>query len=388
MRPLPLSGLALACILITGGAAFSQNDGLAAERQKLAELKQQLLAEKRALEIERKQLSKERSQFEKQKTADARRTTGPAQGGAAAEKAVQESELKQHPIISFLDKHLTVQNSFSEDKNATNPARFGLTHSPGVGTYYNIDAAVMLTSPEFNTGEIIFDYPLSWFVEPTFEAHVSNNPKQTQNSLTYSVPIVLNLGNLKIPDMDQPPDQDPNQDIDGKDVAQPPHRFITLHQLYISPSFQTNQEQDTQVFFSSLYWTPTIPDLAVGKAFMSADRNFIFRWRPALGFEFGHYVDDQAATEPVVARSLIRLNAEIRLFKRLAFTAAYTNRLNMIGSPLGYNYVEFSSIVILDPVVEVDNVNHLTVGLTWKKGKDAPDFQDVDTLLGWIGVQF
>lgn len=291
-------------------------------------------------------------------------------------------EPSRSPEVTWLERHVQIRGSYLNEKGSKDPAKFGLTKAENVPLYYNVDAAVTYISENITPGWELGGSPMSTTIEPFFEAHVSNNPKQSQNSLTYGVPTVFRLTSAKSENI---------ADAFSDKQTQPTKAFVSDQAIYVMPLYQTNQEQETRAMLVSAVYTPTIPRLYEGVALQLFNDNLQFNWRPYGGFEFGSYFPDAEGDSDGIARTYFKVGAELTLFERFALTAFYINRINMTGEGQStYNYFELSAILLLDRVLasKAGQINHFSVGVTWKRGEDAPDFQDINVLNGWLGVQF
>lgn len=266
-----------------------------------------------------------------------------------------------------------------KDTASTNPARFSWTRTASSGSFYQIDAAV-LWKPSF------LDHPpragLDWLVQPNFEAHVSTKEGSAQDQLTYRVPVVLNYTPI---------------DIIGMDTlgATPAPRFITTHRFVVSPIYQTNRDNGTRTLQAEFYYTPTIPSLAIGiRQPLFRNNNIQFLWRPYVGFELGDYLDRDATTLMLVSSSISRFvfrgQGELLLGDRLTITGAFVHRTELNGDNRSFNYGELSGVVAMDPTRTFKSKEspHFTAGITYKRGRDAPDFDNGNEITGWVGVQF
>jgi hypothetical protein len=44
--------------------------------------------------------------------------------------------------------------------------------------------------------------------------------------------------------------------------------------------------------------------------------------------------------------------------------------------------------MFLDPTLPTNGEPHFSIGITYKRGNDAPDFANVDSVNAWLGVRF
>jgi hypothetical protein len=266
-----------------------------------------------------------------------------------------------------------------KDSASTNPARISWTRTASSGSFYQVDAAV-LWKPKF------LDHPpqagLDWLVQPNFEAHISTKEGSAQDQLTYRVPVVLNYTPINLIGMDT-------------SGATPAPRFITTHRFVLSPIYQTNRKDNTRTLQAELYYTPTIPSLASGiRQPLFGSNTIQFLWRPYIGFEFGDYVNRDAITQMLVPSSISRFvfrgQGELMLGDRFTITGSFIHRTELNGDNRSLDYGELSGVVALDPTRTFNSKDppHFTAGVTYKRGKDAPDFDNGNETTAWVGVQF
>jgi hypothetical protein len=306
------------------------------------------------------------------------------------------SQQSQSKFLQFIEENFEIRETFLtadqkasdllgtdpallKDTASTNPARLSWTRTESSGSFYQIDAAV-LWKPRF------LDHPphagLDWLVQPNFEAHISTKEGSAQNQLTYRVPLILNYTSINLPGMD---------DLN----ATPAPGFITTHRFVVSPIYQTNRNNGTRTLQAELYYTPTIPSFAIGtRQPLFRNNNIQLLWRPYIGFEFGDYLDRDATTQMLLSSSISRFvfrgQGELLLGDRLTITGAFVHRTELNGDNRSFNYGELSGVVALDPTRTFKSKEppHFTAGITYKRGKDAPDFDNGNEITGWVGVQF
>lgn len=264
------------------------------------------------------------------------------------------------------------------------PARFSWTHSRGEASFYTLDFAV-LWHPTVNHKPILdwqhegSDFLLAWYVQPVFEAHVSNEAKAEQNSLTYRIPFTLTLS----------PATHANMPGLGDVLLPSRDAFIKGHEIIASPVYETDRTNKVQTLGGDIYYTPTvIPALAVGKE--AALGPVTFRWRPYVGFEGGHIRDDRnnpmLGDQSGYARFAMKLHAElwIDIFApdQFVLTADYFLRRDFAGDNLTHNFWEIS------PTLYLDKDHALSTGLSWKRGSTPPTFEKVDSFVIWVGAKF
>ncbi len=314
--------------------------------------------------------------------------TKPASG--KSEVAVEKPAKKEKGgLVGWLERDFEIRESLytpgGELDPSINPAKLSWTKARHQDAFYQLDAAVLWKPSFLSGGTTIGGSALGWFLQPSFEAHVSTEPTSSQNQLTYRVPLTLNYipgGREILAGMD-----DPN--------AVPKKRFITVHTLMVSPTYQTDRHNDTRAMEAEIFYTPTIPSLAIGVRQPLFGSNAVqFLWRPYVGAELGDYLErDETTTLPIensISRFVARAEGELLFGERFAITGSYVHRTEFNGEERSFNYGEVSALVILDTTLPEDETEppHFTMGLTYKRGKDAPEFEDVDAVTAWLGIRF
>ena len=305
--------------------------------------------------------------------------------GKAAVVPEPESKPEKSGWIAWLERDFQIRESFFTQEQAVNPAKLSWTKAKGQPSFYQLDAAVLWQPTFLTSGTTIGSKSLSWFIRPSFEAHVSTETGASQDQLTYRVPFTLNLthgGAEMLAGMDTP-------------GATPPKRFITVHTLLASPTYQTDRHNATRSMAAEVFYTPTIPSLAMGvrQPLFGTDWLHLL-WRPYAGVELGEYLERDATTtlalERSVSRFVARAEAELLIGERLALTGSYVLRRELQDAERTFHYGEVSGVLLLDRILpeSEEEQPHFTAGVTYKRGQDAPEFEDVDVVTAWLGVRF
>jgi hypothetical protein len=267
---------------------------------------------------------------------------------------------------------------------SSEPARVSWTKPSNGSAFYQLDAAVLWRPYFLSSGTEFLGNPIAWFIEPTFETHVSSEPGSAQNQLTYRSPVTFEYfpgGKEILAGMDNP-------------NAVPTRRFITVNTFIISPTYQTDQDNNTRLIEGELFYTPTIPSLAIGiRQPVFGLKKVQFRWRPYTGFELGDYLSQNKATgfasESNISRFVFRAAADLSLGERFSLTGSYVSRIEVGEAGKSFNYGQVSGQLFLDPTLPAnDEPPHFSIGITYEKGNDAPDFTNVDSVNAWLGVRF
>ena len=315
--------------------------------------------------------------------------------GVEANKADKE---KKGGLIGWLESDFEIRESIfgandkppkdpavkSEASPSANPAKLNWTKTKGANASYQVDAALLWKPSFLRGGTTIGSTLLGWYVQPSFEAHISTDPTASQNQLSYRTPLTVNI---------IPTGKDFFGGMDDTN-ASPKQRFITAHTVALSPTYQTDRNSGTRAIEAEIFYTPTIPMLASGiRQPVFNLENIQFRWRPYLGAELGNYLERDSATMLTTGSSIERLvaraEAELQLGDRYVISGSYLQRLELNGQRRALGYGEISGIVILDgSLPEKDKSAHFSVGVTYKLGKDAPDFNNVNEVSAWLGVRF
>lgn len=301
----------------------------------------------------------------------------------AAEQPKKAEELS---LIGWLERDFQIRQSFFTPKESVNPAKFSWTKAKGTPSFYQLDAAVLWQPSFLSSGQVLGSGSLSWFVSPSFEAHVSTATGGAQDQLSYRVPITLNYvpgGASILDEMDNP------GAVPGKG------HFITVHTFLASPTYQTDRHDNTRSIAAEIFYTPTIPDLSIGvrRSLFGTDSVQLL-WRPYVGFELGDYLERNATTsvltEREVSRFVARAEADLQLGRRFSLVGSYISRTELNGERRTFHYGEVSAVFVLDTALPESEAKqpHFTTGVTYKRGQDAPKFGDVDVFTAWIGVRF
>ena len=341
----------------------------------------------------------------------------PASGkpGAGA-KAVQTAT-----INSWLEHNIQVRNSFYDTKEVESPAKISWNKNANEAAFYNVDVAVagiMFTQhpKPFPVG----DEDITVAPMPVFEAHVSNEAntrtsEKSQDSLLFALPILIGY-QARLDEADF------NDWMNGRveNVDGSGHKssdWIMGGQFILNPAYRMDRENDVKATEAGLYWRPGVwYPLGLNRTVEIIPHAVSFRWDPLIGFEGGHYEGRGSHFVKLpedYVRGFARLHAEIGLGPLeqtpVTITADYTIRHEFLTVSNDYNYSEISVVDNLDagrlePVADAYNQpkkdsktgkaqevfipGHLKLGVTWKRGKDAPTFKDVDTFSAWIGLQY
>ena len=193
--------------------------------------------------------------------------------------------------------------------------------------------------------------------------------------------------------------------------------WIEGGEFILTPAYRSDKENSVRAFEGGLYWKPGVwipAGLNVRKQII---QNLVsFRWDPMLGMEVGEYSERRGLASPLPRdyfRGFLRVHAELDLGPQdqppFSLTGDYTFRQQFSDSSTEYNYSEISLLFHVDPdrlahVATADNrpfvdphtnlpsyvviPGHVTIGATWKCGKDAPTFKNVNTFTTWIGLQY
>ncbi|HEX8490515.1 MAG TPA: EF-hand domain-containing protein, partial [Chthoniobacterales bacterium] len=89
----------------------------------------------------------------------------------ASEQPKKEKELG---LIGWLERDFQVRQSFFTPKESVNPAKFSWSKAKGKSSFYHLDAAVLWKPAFLSGGQVLGSGSLSWFIQPSFEAHISN----------------------------------------------------------------------------------------------------------------------------------------------------------------------------------------------------------------------
>ena len=272
------------------------------------------------------------------------------------------SSSQDQSLLTDISKYLLVRKSFLTTDDKDEPAKFSWTKSEGESSFYEFDLAVGPNPdgfPFLHTGKSTDAWDYNWKIQPTFETHISTQTKAEQDSLSARLPVTLCL--------------QPNFVT-----------FVSQHWLAASLVYETDRHQDTSTIGGDILYSPTIPALAAGVE--TSTGSFSFRWRPFVGFEGGHIIDNSKAALDVnqseFCRYVGKLHADLWIGKQFVLATDASLRTDLIGDRGTHGYFEVS------PILYFDKGHHFSAGLTYKRGKTTPNFSDVDSLNVWLGVLF
>ena len=266
----------------------------------------------------------------------------------------------------FQDK-LHIRNSTLEVKNAELPAQFSWTHTANAGDAFQTDAAI---SYDLAAWKLSQDGHWILYAKPAFEAHTSTLVTATRDSLSAKLPmeVVYGLGE--------------EQYVDPK---------YPLKSLLISlaPTFDTDRKTDTTSFGADIFVAPTVPSIGIGAPWHFG---FIFpSWQPYIGFENGYVTKtiNGLRSDTGFDRFVLKLHGQIFITPYFELAADYTHRTFLGDDPfsnsdeVSFNYVEASAIFWVDPIDQ-----HLSFGITYKKGEAPPKFATTDAVTAFVGIKF
>jgi hypothetical protein len=302
---------------------------------------------------------------------------------------------------------LSLQRSFA--KGGEQPAEFSVTNAVGKDVSYGADFAL-----KYDLKRLFRPVPRPDAPEPvrrrtdpvfspfaSLEVHVTDiDAKDSEDA------IRLRIGT----EIDQfVSDPIPNNGV--------PELFG--HYWSVSGKYEADSDLDVEKLMIEVLWSPTIPELALGErqsldaiirtaqgraAPAESDEVFRtgpeFRWRPILGLDFGRTLDrplgDTLAKEQALERedTILRLSTRVRgsIFLPDVARALTIDDVEIFGDNVFY-YLPLED--------ETDHThNFLTAGValyfsksvslnfTYKVGRDAPKFEEVESVGLALGLKF
>ncbi|MCP5059105.1 MAG: porin family protein [bacterium] len=242
------------------------------------------------------------------------------------------------------------------EKQDGKPATFSLNRSAGQSTVYSTDVAIIWG--EFFEGKKANHSPSA-----SLDVHISSDDTASENA--------LRLQGGWLSSWDAP--------------------FYTSAML----KYETDRDFDTRKATLELQGTfvPDGPDVACIHVYCWNDEELpvAFRWEPWIGTEAGYsFADgDSNETDDGILRLLGRLRADVRLtflqkplrMKKVSLFAEETFRyLPLERGDSTYQFLTAGLTFELD--------DHVSLGLTYKNGEDAPNFEDIDTFGLALGLKF
>lgn len=222
-----------------------------------------------------------------------------------------------------------------------------------------------VTSDDFFTfdGAVSYDFPLlqdRLVFSPTFEAHTSTQASNERDAITYALPFTwhspLQYSSL-----------------------------ITRHYLMGTASLNTDRGNNLETLNGALLYSLDIPKWGIG-ATLGKDEYPIFIMRPWIGLDHGSVNRSGGVPDLAAEKNFTRLRADLEatlwLTQSLTLNGRYVHHTHLNGLERSYNYGEVSAIMYLD------NARAFSLGATYRRGKDAPSYVEVDSITVWTGLRF
>lgn len=287
-----------------------------------------------------------------------------------------ESDDETSPANS-IGKFVEIQKSFSTPGAAATPARASLVISD-FQTAYSVDAAIKTRSDWINPKFELGGYGIKFSPSLLVEAHVRSTTDSSQNSITFSTPILLQA-----------------YPAEGTKLALPELKggFLQLSPI----KFVTDNEFDTKQLTTELKTALTVPRIGIGQVIplkslfttgdlSIADKSDVtFTWMPSIGFDGGVLLDGggnpKLEGQDGIFRFVAGVDAQLWLTRRFMIEGSIAFLADLLHRPGSYVFIETG------PVLYLDDSEKAAIGLTWKNGQAAPNFQQVNSLEAWFGVQ-
>jgi hypothetical protein len=169
----------------------------------------------------------------------------------------------------------------------------------------------------------------------------------------------------------------------------------------VSLKYEGDQDFDTQKLMAEIVFTPTKRKLALGKAWPPVQLDssgrvkwyppFQFLWRPFLGFDMGHTFDrgQSSETEETILRLQVRGRAQL-LLNLVTQALGLQETSIFLDNTFYYLPLEGRNDThnFLVAGIEFLVTENVSVGLTYKIGEEAPNFEQIKTFGGTIGIRF
>lgn len=170
----------------------------------------------------------------------------------------------------------------------------------------------------------------------------------------------------------------------------------------VSLKYESDQDFDTQKLMAEMVFTPTIRKLALGVPWPKAPTEqssghakqyppFQFLWRPFLGLDVGHTLvkGQSAETEETILRLQVRGRAKLLLnlvtqALRLQETSIFLDNTFYYLPLEGRNDTHNFLVAGIEFLV----AENVIIGFTYKVGEEAPNFEQIETFGGTIGIRF
>jgi len=150
--------------------------------------------------------------------------------------------------------------------------------------------------------------------------------------------------------------------------------------------YETDQSARTQTLVAELWLTPTIKQIGIGRFISLA--GMPARWRPSVAINAGRYLRGGEDGERTDLRIAPRARAEV-----------YLTRAQRPKATTPFFYVDdFAYFLPLQSGGPVHNFlivglqfpfnDNVSLGFSYKVGRDAPEFQKIETIGGTLGLSF
>jgi hypothetical protein len=277
----------------------------------------------------------------------------------------------------------SVAASTASGQSQGGPAQFNWSTPETAKSSYSVDAAASIEiEPLLGLNIKPWD---DLRVVPTAEAHISSVTTGQQNSISGQLQIIQPFTYPTPFTLFAPPYTKPYQ-------ALLPTLESKSALLQITPNYTTNRQQTLATYGSDILVTPLLTPI-----FRNGSQ-FVLTVLPSIGLESGFVYGTAKhaiyGTGDDFSRIVARLHAELYVTRYFLVVADFYDRTLFTGSKLNYAFVDVSPNIILNPDPSSNTLGadpqkvQFSIGLDFKSGKTTPQFNEVHSISGFLGLKF
>ncbi len=250
--------------------------------------------------------------------------------------------------------------------DATEGAQFSFLASAERQTVFTADFALIWD--RFLTGaRTATSLQMAW------EGHLTSDESASEDAWKYHVNAVL-VHNF----------------IDPANLSR--QQTVDVLRWWSGLKYETSQDATTKKAMWENVLTPTSRTLGIGVGRPTADPKHVvqFWWRPYLGLDLGHTLRPGASAE--IGSTVLRITPRVRATLRFNALARALN----VSSAILFADNTLAAVPLEDDEAhnffvsgfEVKVAPNIGVGVTYKNGRAAPTFTDIETLGGVLTISF
>jgi len=295
----------------------------------------------------------------------------PPDPTAAAAGAKLAEAKPPTPIFDQIQQWVSVRKSFLQSKDVGQPALLSLIHytandhtreARGSHTVFNVRGGLALTSPRLEFPHDLGALTLDWHPIAVIEANVSTDARVGRDK------IVHRLG------------------IDGVLFRSIPRPWWSGHNFTATFDYMTDQDYRSVVLGGTAQYSPNFRLIGIGEYKQLGTLLLFFRWRPYLGLTAGS-VENEGGREVFqdiesYINGYFRIGGDLLIGTRLHLTPEMTLWQELKNREHSYGLFSVSFRYSLD------EEDRLSVGVSYTRGKDSPEFIGQEELAFGLGIKF